>query len=101
MPTYEYECLACFERYDAVRPVDSRHKAWCPKCGEVSGKVFTPTANVFIAEHFRHDQSQFLPPADDTAAWEARSKGNMSHAPAKVGADFAEHLERDLRGTWG
>ena len=103
MPVYTFECDYCDAVADLRVAVGDRDKVQnCSGCSEwTMYRRFTPTAHVLVPEHFRHDQSQFQPQAWDTAAWEARSKGNMSHAPAKPGADFGEHLERDLRGTWG
>ena len=103
MPTYTYQCHLCEEPWDEQRPVVRRDEenacTWCG-LGTVR-RVFTPTATVLVPEHFRHDQSQFMPQAWDTAAWEARGRDDQQHAPARTGEDFEEHLERDLRGTWG
>lgn len=39
MPIYEYSCEACGERFEALRPVESRDKPLdCPKCGHNSSE---------------------------------------------------------------
>lgn len=39
MPVYEYQCLACGEKFDLLRGIRERdQKAACPKCGSKASK---------------------------------------------------------------
>lgn len=100
MPLYEYECqfLPCQKTFEAFRKVEDRDIAACPGCGVNALRKFTPTALVFVHEHFRHLQSAFLPDKEDKVGWENRGNCSFSHAPKPEGPTLKEHLERDLIG---
>jgi hypothetical protein len=57
---------------------------------------FTPTPNISVPEHFRHMQSDFLPRADDTAAWEHRGSSSAYHSMPEKQPNFEEFVRRDL-----
>ena len=58
-------------------------------------RVFTPTANVFVPTHFRHLQSQFLPPKGDPS-WEYLGRNDQMHEPREEGPTLKEHLQREF-----
>jgi putative FmdB family regulatory protein len=102
MPLYEYECNECGLRAEQRRSVEGRDRPyWCNgKTGCQEGqwvRVFTPTANIVIGEHFRHLQSDFLPAPGDTEAWEARGNASQAHTAKKDdGREFEEFVRRDM-----
>jgi len=38
MPLYDYQCPACGERFEELRPLAERQHADCPKCGKQADK---------------------------------------------------------------
>jgi len=98
MPVYTYECFHCECREDQARRVDRRdERTACDRCGRVKSmrRVFTPTANVFVPTHFRHLQSQFLPPKGDPS-WEYLGRNDQMHEPREEGPTLKEHLQREF-----
>jgi putative FmdB family regulatory protein len=97
MPVYTYQCNRCRHHLDRRMSVGLRDTVMaCPACDEgLAKRLFTPTLNIAVPEHFRHDQAGFLPPRSDTAAWEARSKGSQNHAARQE--TYEEFVRRDLR----
>ena len=101
MPLYTYRCERCKWEFDYRTSVGFRDTAQlCRTCNEgLALRVFTPTANIVTPEHFRYLQSDFLPQAGDTAAWESRAKDSQAHVGPKRdwGREYQEFVERDLR----
>ncbi len=48
MPTYEYECKACKNRFDLVQPITSKPSAKCPKCGKASKRLISAGAGLLF-----------------------------------------------------
>lgn len=44
MPTYDYKCKHCDNDFSAMKKVDERGTAECPKCKNIALKSETPTA---------------------------------------------------------
>jgi putative FmdB family regulatory protein len=49
MPTYEYECESCCNRFEAVQKMSDKPLSVCPKCGNHVRRVLSP--NIGIAFH--------------------------------------------------
>lgn len=100
MPLYEYECDRCQHTFEHRIAVGLRNTVLvCRACAEgLAKRKFTPTANIITPEHFRHLQSEFLPQAGDTAAWEHRAKDSQYHVGGKRddGKEFEEFVRRDM-----
>ncbi len=47
MPTYEYECLSCKHRFEALQSITSKPKTKCPQCGKKLKKLIS-SAGGFI-----------------------------------------------------
>lgn len=49
MPTYEFECKSCYNKYEKVNiPISKASKvAKCPKCGKKAIRIFS-SVNVII-----------------------------------------------------
>jgi hypothetical protein len=54
-------------------------------------RVFTPTANLLIPEHFKHMQSQFLPPKGDPK-WAELGRDDLTHAAPAEDDGLKKHL---------
>ena len=67
MPKYLYRCGTCGREIEMWRPVDLRNLVrFCPEpCDGLVKRVFTPTANIMVQEHFRHNQRDFVPEKGD------------------------------------
>jgi putative FmdB family regulatory protein len=52
MPTYEYECTACGDRFDIVRSIKDPPLRKCGKCGGRLEKVFHAPAIMFRGSGF-------------------------------------------------
>lgn len=98
MPIYTYQCGRCRHQTDRRMAVGLRDTVMvCPACDEgLAKRVFAPTVNIVVPEHFRHMQADFLPRPDDTAAWENLGRDSQMHARPKAGHDFEEFARRDL-----
>lgn len=67
MPRYEYECECCKHGSEKFQPVAFRNHVWfCPACRVgLMRRQFSTAVTIVTPEHFRHDQSRFLPPKED------------------------------------
>lgn len=97
MPLYDYECMdfECGRTFEVWMPVDRRDEhPKCPTCNEKGWRVFSPTVNILVPEHFRHNQRDFLPPKGDPA-WAGIQMGGDSqmHSRPSAGEQLARELE--------
>ena len=75
-------------------------EAFCPACpAGTLRRVFTPTANIHIGDHFHYLQSEFQPPKGDPS-WEYLGRDDQVHAPPKDDGHKQFLLER-FRGRLG
>jgi putative FmdB family regulatory protein len=81
MPRYDYVCHHCGANFEARQSVEARDAAPCPACVHLARRRFLPTPYIQVPDHFKVMQSDFLPDPSDTAAWEARQRGDQRHAP--------------------
>ncbi|MDD5120396.1 MAG: zinc ribbon domain-containing protein [Candidatus Omnitrophica bacterium] len=44
MPTYEYQCLVCNYKFEALQSIKEKPKTKCPKCGQKLKKLISSTA---------------------------------------------------------
>ena len=47
MPLYEFLCKKCQIRFEALKPIEERHNANCPKCKKPAGKVMSVVNHTF------------------------------------------------------
>lgn len=47
MPTYEFECSDCGDRFDIILNINEPQPALCARCGGALGKVFHPIGIIF------------------------------------------------------
>jgi len=66
MPTYDYRCTACSERFEVTRAMNSNAEECCPACGAPAKRVFTPVGVAFKGSGF-HNTDYKSRPAEDSA----------------------------------
>lgn len=47
MPLYEFCCKPCQFKFEAFKSLNKRHKANCPKCGELADKIMSVVNHTF------------------------------------------------------
>jgi len=47
LPLYDFKCEACQLRFDALKGIDDRHSAECPRCGQRSRKLMSVANHTF------------------------------------------------------
>jgi putative FmdB family regulatory protein len=52
MPTYEYQCIKCENRFELVHPHAERRQPRCPECKGRSRKLFSPVAVIYRGSGF-------------------------------------------------
>jgi putative FmdB family regulatory protein len=52
MPTYEYRCTSCGNRFDVLQRIDESPLLTCERCGGELRKVFHPAGIVFKGSGF-------------------------------------------------
>jgi putative FmdB family regulatory protein len=86
MPTYEYECLTCHERLEAVQKFSDAALTTCPKCGGELRKVFSAVGIVFKGSGFYKNDSRSsaksAAPATSTTTPAPAASTDASSTPA-------------------
>jgi putative FmdB family regulatory protein len=75
MPTYEYLCKTCGERFEKVQPFSARPLRKHESCGGELQKVFHPSGVVFKGTGFYATDNR---PAAKTASIESDSKSDST-----------------------
>ena len=52
MPIYEYECEKCHLRFEMKRCFGENGSGFCPQCGSVAQRVFSPVTIIFKGSGF-------------------------------------------------
>ena len=63
MPTYEYRCTSCGNRFDAFQRLDEAPLQICERCGGALRKVFHPAGIVFKGSGFYATDSRTKVPS--------------------------------------
>ena len=75
MPTYEYECESCHNRFDLKQGFHDKPQADCPKCKKKARRVFHPAPIIFKGSGFYvTDHSSSNPAAQPSSKKESESK---------------------------
>ena len=67
MPTYDYRCSTCDERFEVQRPMGLPKPVVCPECGEEAKRVFSPVGVAFKGSGF-HNTDYKPRPSDEAAS---------------------------------
>jgi putative FmdB family regulatory protein len=87
MPTYEYACTSCGNRFEAFRRIDDDPLSVCEACGGALRKVFHPAGIVFKGSGFYATDSRSKPKAESGSTSESGSKsedGKKKDEPASA-----------------
>ena len=84
MPTYEYACASCDNRYEKREGFDARPRQKCPKCGKMAQRLLSTPAVVFKGSGFYKTDSRGAASGDSSSAGSASEKpaGAPSETPA-------------------
>jgi putative FmdB family regulatory protein len=64
MPTYEYACTSCGNRFEAFHRIDEEQLSVCEACGGALRKVFHPAGIVFKGSGFYATDSRSKPKSE-------------------------------------
>lgn len=100
MPTYEYLCKQCGERFERVQPFSARPLKTHPDCGGPVQKVFHPSGVVFKGSGFYATDGR---PGSNGKKSESKAEstsatsdgGSASKSPAKKDAPAAAATAAD------
>ncbi len=97
MPTYEYACAACGNRYEKREGFEAKPRQKCPKCGKMAQRLLSTPAVVFKGSGFYKTDSRGSasgePSSGDSSSGESSSDKPASTPSATPAAatDRAGH----------
>jgi putative FmdB family regulatory protein len=80
MPTYEYRCTSCGNRFDAFQRLDEAPLETCQRCGGSLRKVFHPAGIVFKGSGFYATDSRTK---TTTSSGDGSKDGSKKEGPRK------------------
>jgi putative FmdB family regulatory protein len=80
MPTYEYRCTSCGNRFDAFQRLDEAPLETCERCGGALRKVFHPAGIVFKGSGFYATDSRTK---TTTSSGDGSKDGSKKEGPKK------------------
>jgi putative FmdB family regulatory protein len=91
MPTYEYLCQSCGNRFEAFQHITDDPLTECPKCGGHIRRVLFPAGIVFKGSGFyktdsTHASAASVPPAEAPAASESTPAKTESTSDSSAAA---------------
>lgn len=72
MPTYEYRCASCGNRFDVFQRLDEEPRRTCERCGGELRKVFHPAGIVFKGSGFYATDSRAKKTSSDKSKGEPK-----------------------------
>jgi putative FmdB family regulatory protein len=82
MPTYEYECESCHNRFEVKQGFHDKPGAACPKCKKKSRRVFHAAPIIFKGSGFYvTDHSTSNPAAKPPSKKESEAKAESKPEP--------------------
>jgi putative FmdB family regulatory protein len=89
MPTYEYACTSCGNRFEAFRRIDEDPLSVCEACGGALRKVFHPAGIVFKGSGFYATDSRSRPKAESGSKGDSGSESGPGDGKKKDQATSA------------
>jgi putative FmdB family regulatory protein len=83
MPTYEYACTSCGNRFEAFRRIDEDPLSVCEACGGALRKVFHPAGIVFKGSGFYATDSRSRPKAESGSKGDSGSESGSGDGKKK------------------
>jgi putative FmdB family regulatory protein len=83
MPTYEYRCMSCGNRFDVFQRLEDEPLRVCERCGGELRKVFHPAGIVFKGSGFYATDSRKKKATGDGAGDKKTEPSSTPAKPAK------------------
>jgi putative FmdB family regulatory protein len=64
MPTYEYECLSCCQRFELKQSFDDKPIDICPQCGGAVRRLLSPVPVIFKGSGFYVTDNRKVSPTE-------------------------------------
>ena len=75
MPSYDYRCTTCSERFEITRAMNSTAEECCPKCGGPAKRLFTPVGVAFKGSGFHNTDYKSRPSEETPPSCAAKKDG--------------------------
>ena len=85
MPTYDYVCETCGNRFEEWQKITDEPTRLCPACGGPVHRVIYPVGLVFKGSGFYKTDNRAAPPAESSTTSAAKSEGTSADASASAG----------------
>jgi putative FmdB family regulatory protein len=83
MPSYDYRCTTCSERFEITRAMSSSAEECCPTCGGPAKRLFTPVGVAFKGTGFHNTDYKQRPKEDSPPSYPAKNdSGGCAGCPA-------------------
>ncbi len=86
MPSYDFRCPECDERFEVTRPAGGATDISCPVCDAPAKRVFTPVGVVFKGSGF-HNTDYRPRQKSEAAASSSEATAAAKDTPACPGGD--------------
>jgi putative FmdB family regulatory protein len=87
LPTYEYACESCGNRYEKREGFDAKPRQKCPKCGKMAQRLLSTPAVVFKGSGFYKTDNRGSSGEAESKPSETPSATPATPAPAADGPD--------------
>ena len=84
MPTYEYACTSCGNRFEAFQRIDDDPLSVCEACGGALRKVFHPAGIVFKGSGFYATDSRSRPQAESGSKGDSGAESGSGDGKKKA-----------------
>jgi len=82
LPTYEYACAACGNRYEKREGFDAKPRQKCPQCGKMAQRLLSTPAVVFKGSGFYKTDSRGSSSSESSSSGESSpDKSESASAP--------------------
>jgi putative FmdB family regulatory protein len=95
LPTYDYECPKCLDRFEQRRSFSDESKVKCPKCQREARRLFSPVPIIFKGSGFyvtdhKGDHGHSAPANADKPASAETTNAKADSTEAKAGSTAAK-----------
>jgi putative FmdB family regulatory protein len=94
MPTYEYVCVDCANRFEVSHPIGDEAPSVCEICGGKLRRVFHPIGIVLKGSGFYRTESRSKPKEPVSEKKESAGKKEPSKTPADTSSSSSEKQEK-------
>jgi putative FmdB family regulatory protein len=64
VPTYEYECPGCGEKFEVERKITDETLVCCPECGTIAQRLISATSFSLRGSNWGKDSYGLVPPKE-------------------------------------